>query len=142
METLIECILLYQNGLMSIIREQSWFLCLCAFPRYFFNMYLRPIFQKGLGVSCLKKRALLEFISTHCEYIRPGNRATLGLLRTYFCYCRIVGLIPVLFSPKRITGSSFAIYYSVLKIFQKNAVSELPIKKIDIHCKEALPWKL
>ena len=28
--------------------------------------------------------------------IRPGNRATLGPLRTYFYYCRIVGLIPVI----------------------------------------------
>ena len=28
--------------------------------------------------------------------IRPGNRATLGHLRTYFYYCRIVGLVPVI----------------------------------------------
>ena len=28
---------------------------------------------------------------------RPGNRATLGPLRTYFYYCTIVGLIPVIF---------------------------------------------
>ena len=27
-------------------------------------------------------------------FIRPGNRATSGPLRTYFYYCRIVGLIP------------------------------------------------
>ena len=29
-------------------------------------------------------------------YNRPGNKATLGPLRTYFYYCRIVGLIPVI----------------------------------------------
>ena len=28
--------------------------------------------------------------------IRPGNKATLGPLRTYFYYCTIVGLIPVI----------------------------------------------
>ena len=27
---------------------------------------------------------------------RPGNGATLGPLRTYFYYCTIVGLIPVI----------------------------------------------
>ena len=33
---------------------------------------------------------------------RPGNRATLGLLRTYFYYCSIVGLIPVIpYPPKK-----------------------------------------
>ena len=28
--------------------------------------------------------------------IRPGNKATLGPLRTYFYYCKIVGLISVI----------------------------------------------
>ena len=32
---------------------------------------------------------------------RPGNRATLGLWRTYFYYCRIVGLVPVIPYPKK-----------------------------------------
>ena len=30
-----------------------------------------------------------------CISSRLGNRATLGLVRTNFCYCRIVGLVPV-----------------------------------------------
>ena len=33
--------------------------------------------------------------------IRPGNRATLGLLRTYFYYCRIVGLVPIIPYPQK-----------------------------------------
>ena len=45
-------------------------------------------------------------------YSRPGNRATLGLLRTYLFYCRIVGLVPVILTPQKITGSSPTIYYN------------------------------
>ena len=34
-------------------------------------------------------------------YNRPGNRATLGLLRTYFYHCRIVRLVPVIPYPPK-----------------------------------------
>jgi hypothetical protein len=53
--------------------------------------------------------------------IRPGNRATLGLLRTYFYYCRIIGLIPVIPYPPKITGSSSTIYY-----YDKNRCAKGP----------------
>ena len=34
-------------------------------------------------------------------FIRPGNRATLGLLCTYFYCCRIVGMVPVIPYPPK-----------------------------------------
>ena len=41
-----------------------------------------------------------QFLSISLLSIRPDNMATLGPLRTYFCYCRIVGLIPVIPQPQ------------------------------------------
>ena len=41
-----------------------------------------------------------QFLSISLLSIRPDNMATLGPFRTYFCYCRIVGLIPVIPQPQ------------------------------------------
>ena len=49
-------------------------------------------------------------------HFRPGNRATLGLLRTYFYYCRIVGLVPVIpYSPKNYLVAVLQ-YTTIIKI--------------------------
>jgi hypothetical protein len=67
------------------------------------NLFQQPSF---LDNPQYDKRFFIEFqekykLTTCCVQIRPGNRATLGLLRTYLYYCRIVGLIPVIPYPPK-----------------------------------------
>ena len=63
------------------------------------------------------------------RYSRPGNRATLGLLRTYFYYCRTVGLVPAIPYPPKISSST--IYYNYRNRYQLIVVSSLhsPIQR-------------
>ena len=60
----------------------------------------------GTCVDCSQRSGrenivLISFTIVKSVCNRPGNRATLGLLLTYFYYCRIVGLIPVIPYPPK-----------------------------------------
>ena len=58
---------------------------------------LKRVLEKFIHVN----HSLHKLLTPLCRYTRPGNRATLGLLRTYFYYCRIVGLVPVIPLPPK-----------------------------------------
>ena len=79
-------------GLKSFLKEDYLFL------------FLKFIYPEKATKFC--KISIVDLTVT-----RPGNRATLGLLRYYFYYCRIVGLVPVI-PYSQITGSSPTIYYN------------------------------
>ena len=70
------------------------------------------MYEKGFDpiVMCL-------FEERSTVYIRPGNRATLGLLRAYFSYCRTVGPVPVIPYPPK--NSSSTIYYNYRNRYAK-----------------------
>ena len=60
------------------------------------------LFFIGLNfqVSSDRINQVLKYAKRSTMIDRPGNRATLGKLRTYFYHCRIVRLIPVILQPQ------------------------------------------